>query len=154
MVNGKPPLKLLSIPVDNSWTRETSMMAFEIMQLKREKTKAIKELKERGKELQIVCRKIQATGGKTTKKDSEAIYIIKGSFEPELFNPEIGGYETGKCSKKLEIEPALADELEQIHKLTYSYYGTKLAQLAGQFETICKAYWKKEIDENDCRIQA
>lgn len=149
MVNGKPP-EVLTGPFENlGWTKETGLFAFEVMLLKREKSKVIEELKERGKELQIVCRKIKATGGKATKKDSEFVYIIKGSFEPELFNPEIGRYETDKCSKELEIEPALTDELEQIHKLTYGYYGTELAQLSGQFETLCKTFWKQEKEETN-----
>lgn len=148
-----PPI---GVPVDSSWIEETGQFAYEIMQLKREKSAKVAELKERGKELQIVCRKIQKAGGKTSKIDSDKIYIVKGSFESELYNPEIGNYSVEIDKRKYSFNPELADELEKIHNLTFGYYGTILTQLASRFEIICKTFWKTEKEKmtNDSRIQA
>ncbi len=153
MPNDIPPAALIwDADTTTDWIKETGLFAFEVMKLKRAKSQRIAELKERGKELQIVLRKIKAAGGKASKPGSDSIYVVKGSFEPELFNPEIGNYEIKKGSVKYSINPELADELEKIHALTYGYYATVLGQLAGAFETLCKEFWKKEkeIKTNDC----
>lgn len=131
----------------HDWIKETGEFAYKVMQLKRTKSQRIAELIERGKELQIVLRKIKNAGGKAKKIKSRTMYVVKGSFEPDLFNPEIGNYTIEKVDFLKSINPELADELEKIHSLTYGYYGTVLAQLAGQFETLCKFFWKEEKEK-------
>lgn len=123
-------------------TQATSMFAFEILQLKKEKAKISVEIRERGKELQKCCRKIAAAGGKARITNSDTTIIVKGSFDPELYNPEIGSYEMKKCKKsKPAINPELADEIDKIYKLTFGYFGSKLAQLSSQFQIICQRFW-------------
>ncbi len=126
-------------------TQAISVFAFEILQLKKQKVEVIDGLTKRGKELQICCRKIAKAGGKATQAGDEKIYVVKGSFAPEIFNPEIGNFTIEKSktepSKGMALNPALADELDKIYKLTFGYFGTKLTQLASQFEIICKRFW-------------
>ena len=119
----------------------TSVFAFEILQLKKQKAEVVDQLVERGKELQICCRKIAKAGGKATKVGSKKMYITKGSFAGELYNPELGNYEDKPTPESTSINPALADQLEIIYKLTYGFLGTKLTQLASQFEITCKRFW-------------
>ena len=148
-----PPLtSIFNVDTSTNWLEETGLFALEAVRLKREKSQRIAELKERGKELQIVLRKIKVKSGRATKKGSDKLYIVKGSFASELFDPKIGNYEIKKYNKDKEENPELADELEKIYNLTYGYYATVLAQLAGTFETLCKDFWQKEkeIETNDC----
>jgi hypothetical protein len=153
MPDKTPPLtSIFNIDTTTNWMEETGLFALEAVRLKREKSKRIAELKERGKELQIVLRKIKVNGGRATKYGSDKFYIVKGSFRSDLFDPKIGNYEIKKVQKHHIMNPELADELEKIYNLTYGYYATVLAQLAGTFETLCKEFWQKEkeIETNDC----
>lgn len=133
----------------------TSHFAFEILQLKKDKNVVVDELIERGKELQTCCRKIAKAGGKATQVGSKKMYVVRGSFDQELYDPKIGSFETKETRAEHVVNPALADELEKIYKLTYGYFGTKLTQLSSQFEITCKRFWildqtqPMEGEEND-----
>lgn len=125
-------------------TQETGIFAYEIYRLKKEKINVIDELMKRGKELQICCRKIKQAGGMATKSKDKKLYIVKGSFAEELYDPKKGSYEIGKTNENKEINPELADEIEKIHQLTFGLLGSKLTQLTNQFEMTCKKFWVTE----------